>query len=165
MLANQAFDKSSNQWFFHAIEALTGKGVQQQLPRSSLLDSARAQIEQSILIDLADRRAMGALHVIGMDLQLRLGVNSRVIGEQQIAVRLFGVGLLRVLMDNDAPVEYSMRLRIQNSVVELAAFAVRAGMLDEHVIVEVLMPAPDKKSIDQALRAVARKHRMHVVAH
>ena len=73
-------------------------------------DAARAQVEQRLLVELADRRAVRALHVVGVDLQLRLGVDLRVVGEQQVMVGLLGVGLLRVLADDDPAVEDAVRV-------------------------------------------------------
>ena len=96
--------------WLHAVEALAGEGIEQQLARGHLVDAARTQIEQRVLLDLADGRAVRALHVVGVDLQLRLGVDLRVIGEQQVAVGLLGVGLLRVFVHDDAAVKNAVRV-------------------------------------------------------
>ena len=61
-------------------------------------DAAGAQVEDRVLIELADGRPVGALHVVGIDLELRLGVDLRLVGEQQVLVGLLGVGLLGVLV-------------------------------------------------------------------
>ena len=108
---------------------------------------------------------MRAFHIVGINFQLRLGVDLRVVGEQQVAVGLLGVGLLRIFVDDNAAVENAVRVIIQNAVVKLAAAAVRAGVLDEHVIVEMLAAIADEQAVDQALAALAREHRMDVVAH
>ena len=94
----------------HAVEALAGKGVEQQVARRGLVDAARAQVEELLLLDLADGGAVRAFHVVGVNLELRLGVDARVVGEQQVAVGLLGVGLLRVLVHDDAAVEYAARM-------------------------------------------------------
>ena len=75
------------------------------LRASSSADAARAQVEHRVLVELADRRAVRALHVVGEDLELRLRVDLRVVGQQQRLVRLLRVGLLRVLADDDLAVE------------------------------------------------------------
>ena len=87
------------------------------------------------------------------------------IGKQQVAIGLLGVGLLRVLVDDDAAVKDAVRAAVENAVVELAAAAVRAGVLDQHVVVEMLAAVADEQAVDQALAAFAGQHRMHVVAH
>jgi hypothetical protein len=46
-----------------------------------------------------------ALDVVGKDFQLRLGVDDRVLGKQQVLVALFGVGFLRVGRNDDLAVE------------------------------------------------------------
>src|SRR6266567_5066485 len=43
--------------------------------RLTLWNAARAQIEQRVLIERADRRAVPADHVVGEDYQLRLGIS------------------------------------------------------------------------------------------
>ncbi len=78
-----------------ALDDFAGEGVDQHPPRRFRPDAAGAQIENGFLVQLADGRAVRAFHVVGVNLQLRLGVGRRVVGEQQILVRLLGVGLLR----------------------------------------------------------------------
>jgi hypothetical protein len=58
-----------------------------------------------------------------------------------------------------------VRLVVQDSVVELATAAVWTGVLDVHVVVEMLASAPDKKAINQALATFSSQHWMHVVPH
>ncbi len=88
---------------------------------------------------------MRALHVVGVNLQLRLGIDLRVVGEQQVAIGLLGVGLLRVLVDDDAAVKDAVRVLIENPVIELPAGAVRTRVFDEHVVVEMLAAAADEQ--------------------
>ena len=66
------------------------------------------QVEHRVLVELPDRRAVRALHVVGEDLQLRLGVDLRVVGQEQRLVGLLRVGLLRVLADDDLAVEHGL---------------------------------------------------------
>ena len=73
--------------------------------RLGLADAAGAQVEDRVRVELADRRAVRALHVVGEDLELRLGVDQGVARQQQVLVRLLRVGLLRVRPDDDLAVE------------------------------------------------------------
>ena len=107
---------------------------------------------------------MGAFHVVGVDLQLRLGIDLGVVGKQQVAVGLLRVRLLRILVDDDASVEDAVGVAVENAVVELPAAAMRAGVLDEHVVIHMLPAAGDEQAVDQALAALAGQHRMHVIA-
>ena len=54
-------------------------------------------------LDLGDGRAVGAAHVVGADLQVRDRVGARRPAEDQVAVLLVGVGLLRAFGDLDQP--------------------------------------------------------------
>src|ERR1044072_6678387 len=64
---------------------------------------ARHAVEELVAIDLADRRAVRAAHVVRLDLEARDRVCVRLVGEEQVAVLLVGVRLLRVLGDLDHP--------------------------------------------------------------
>ena len=85
--------------------------------------------------------------------------------EQQVAIGLLGVGLLRVLVDHDAAVEHAVRRVVENAVVKLAAGAMRLRVLDQHVVVEMLASGADEEAVDEALGALARQNGMDVVAH
>src|SRR5579883_1774592 len=146
-----------------AVKAFTGKGLQEKTARFCFCDAARLQIEDRILFHLTDGGAVRTLYVVGVDFKLRLGVNLRVIAEQQVPVGLLGVGLLRIFVDDDTPVEDTVRLLVENAVVKLTAGAVRFRVLDQHVVVEVLMAAADEEPVDEALAALARQYGMHIV--
>src|ERR1700730_12785347 len=62
----------------NAINDVLRKGVGQHAARFPLANAARLQIECRFRIQLADGGAMGAAHVIGKDLQFRLGVDHGV---------------------------------------------------------------------------------------
>ena len=78
---------------------------------------------------------MGAFHIVRVNFQLRLGVRGGVIGEQEILVGLFGVGLLRELPNEDAPMENALRFVIQDAVEIFVAGAVWLHVFDNHVMV------------------------------
>ena len=108
---------------------------------------------------------MRTLHIVGVDLQLRFAVDSSVPREEQVAVRLLRVRLLRVLVNDDSPAENAVRPIAQYPVVELAAIAVRARMLDPHEIVHMLTAARHEEAVDQAVTALSTHDRMDVVPH
>ena len=92
---------------------------------------------------------MRASHVVGIDLQLGLGVDGRVFGQYQVLVRLLGVGFLRVLTDEDLAVEDRVRLARQNALIELVARAVRFCVIDRGVrIPEGLVVGEDPEQQD-----------------
>ncbi len=112
----------------HAVETFAGESKEQEFARRRFIDTASAQIEQSILRHLADGGAVSAFHVVGVDFQLRLGIKLRVVRQQQIAIGLLGVGFLSVFVDDDAAVKYAVRVPIENAVIKLAASAMRLGV-------------------------------------
>ena len=79
------------------VQDVAGKRVNQHDARRPVVDAARAQVEHRVLVELTDRRPVRALHVVGEDLELRLGVDLRLVAQEQRPVGLLGVGLLRVL--------------------------------------------------------------------
>ena len=98
-------------------------------------DPARLQIEERFGVQLAHRRSVGAADVVRRNLKLGLSVDHRVLREQQVAVLLDSVGLLRIGPDDDFAVEYAGSFSIQNSGVELAAGAVRLGVIHHRAVV------------------------------
>ena len=64
-----------------------------------------AEVKEGIPVELAHGGPVGALDVVGVDLELGLGRDVGVAGEEQVAVGLVGVRLLRLLADVDLPPE------------------------------------------------------------
>src|SRR3989441_1737516 len=58
-----------------------------------------------------------------------------------------------------------MRAVIQDAVIELSAVAVRAGVLHEHVVIEMLLAIADEEAVNQALSTFSSQYGVHVVAH
>ena len=83
--------------------------LDQQAARGLLVDAARHQVEQMVAVDLGDGRAVAALHVVGEDLELRLGRELAIVRQKQRVAGHLGVGLLRVLMHVDAALEDAAR--------------------------------------------------------
>ena len=131
--ASSASRSGSN---LHPLENLTGERVDQHVARVGKRQTPGAQVEDRLVVQLADRRAVRALHVVSEDLELRLGVDRRVVGQEQRAVRLLGVGLLRVLPDDDLAVEHRAGRAAQDALVDLVAAAVRLRVVDRRVVVD-----------------------------
>ena len=91
---------------------------------------------------------MGAADVVGKDLELRVGVDDRVVGQHEIAVGLFGVGLLRILVDDDAAVEDRPRRSAENALVKLKAVAVGLCMPHRDVGVRLLFAIGDVEAVE-----------------
>src|SRR5215831_5688692 len=121
------------------LEHVGGERVGEQPTRQRVGDASRLQIEERGLVDLSHGRAVRALHVVGEDLELRLRVDVRGVGEQQRVVRLLAVRLLRDRPDVDLSVEYAVRPPVENALVQLSAERVRLSVDDLRLVVAMLL--------------------------
>ena len=81
---------------------------------------------------------MGAFDVIGIDLELRFGIDFRVSGQQQIAVRLAGIGLLGAGVNMNTAIEYPVGTPVQDPLVVFLAAPVRVAVLNIGADIDVL---------------------------
>src|SRR6185437_15180115 len=72
-------------------------------------DAARTQIKQRALVELADGGTVGGLHFVGVDLQLRLGVDLGTRRQQQVLVAEVGVAAVGAGRDHDRTAEHATR--------------------------------------------------------
>ena len=107
---------------------------------------------------------MGALHVVGEDLQLRLGVDLRVVREQQRVVGLLAVRLLRDGIDEHLPVEHPMRRFVEDALVQLPAGAPFGRMVHEGLVVAVLVAAEHVEPVEARLAAAFAEGRIDIGA-
>ena len=96
MLSNPRQHLLSERIAADSLGELGGEGVEDHLLRRLLFDTARAQIEQLFFINAPDGRPVAAFHVIGVNLQLRFGVDLRQPPQQEIGIGPLGVGFQRV---------------------------------------------------------------------
>ena len=83
---------------------------------------------------------MGALHIVGHDLQLRLGVDAGPVREEQAAAELHGIGALGSAGHRHGAVEHAAAGPIGDHLVELVELAL--GTLKAHLAVLVGDLAP-----------------------
>ena len=107
---------------------------------------------------------MRAFHVIGINLELRLGVGGRVVGQQQIFVGLLGVGFLGDFAHQNAAVENPLGLVIKDAVEIFVAGAMRFRVLHDHVMVGELFAAREVQAVQHALEAFAGEFHADVIA-
>src|SRR5207302_3624143 len=115
-----------------------GEGKRRQRARRRLVQPTRSQVADLRGVELADGGAMTALDVVGVNFQLRLGIDFGAVRQQQVAVGLLRVGPLRVGMHDQLAVEHRARSTVQYTLVELAAGAARPRMVDAGVMIHVL---------------------------
>src|SRR5512143_2728509 len=108
---------------------------------------------------------MAAHHVVGEDLKLGLGIEFGRLGEQERLGHLLAVGLLRVGRDDALALENAARLAVEHGLEQLAAGAMRHGMLDEERGVAMLAAAQEERAGNVERRAFAGKARESLAAH
>ena len=121
-LANQPLGKlARGRLFLHAVEALAGKGVAAASCAPSARRCRASAGKTALLFDLADGCAVRALHVVGVDFQLRLGVDAahrrRAAGCDWSAWRRFSARPCAPRCGR----ERRRALAVENAVVKLAA--------------------------------------------
>ena len=129
-------------------EDVLGEPEGEQGARRILRDPPGARVVDGALVELADGRAMAALHVVGEDLELRLGVDLRVRRQQEIVVALARVGVLRVPMDQHPPVEHPPTVPVEEPLVDLLAGPPGLAMVHPGMEVDVLSPAGDVEPVE-----------------
>ncbi len=97
---------------------------------------------------------MAAFDVVGVDLQLWLGIDFGVLGQEQVAVGLVRIGMLGIGMHHHLTVEHGARGAGQHALIELAALALRPGVVDARVVVDMLPPAGHVQPVERAFGAL-----------
>ena len=127
--------------------------MHQQIARMFLRDAARLQVEDRLLIELANRRPVRATNIVGVNLQLRFGMDGGVFGKNEIPVCLLGVSLLRVRTNDDLPIKNRGGCSTENAFIQLMARAMGLRMIDRRVIVDMLAAGRQVKAIDGSFRS------------
>ena len=141
-----------------------GEPLGQDLAGFPLADPARPQIKKRVFLKLPDRRSVAAFHVIGKDLQLRLGVSLGRIRKEQALVRLMSVRPLRVLAHHNYPAENAAGIPRQESLEKLVALPVRLAVIHECLLVQDLVLVPEIKSVKRAGSAFSIQCHTGVIA-
>ena len=107
---------------------------------------------------------MAADHVVGEDLELRLGIELGRLGEQQRLRHLLAVGLLRAGRDDDLALEHAARLVVEHALEQLAARAARHAMIDHQRRVAMLLAAHQERAGDVERPPFAGEGRIDLAA-
>ena len=81
---------------------------------------------------------MRALHIVSINLQKRLGENTRSTRQQDVAVNLMRLGPLRMRVGQHMTHERGLGGAVQNTFIHLVAGAVRGTMAHKHDIGDLL---------------------------
>ena len=71
----------------HLVDHLVDKGILQQQSGFLKRDAALTHIEECCIVELSYRRAVGAFHIVGIDLKHGLRVHTGFAGGCQVLVR------------------------------------------------------------------------------
>ncbi len=153
LLEKNSVELAPNGFDSDPIQEVARKRVDQHVSRLFRIKPARAQVEQRVGIELADRRAVGTLDIVSEDLELRFRVDLCVLREQQRFVRLLRVGLLRVNRHDDLAVEHRAGAVIEDALVQLVAVAVRLRVEDGRVVVDETSAVDQIEPVERALGA------------
>jgi hypothetical protein len=82
-----------------------------------------------------------ALYVVGVNLQLWFRHDTGIVTDQEVLVRLIGIGLLRDLVDVDLAAEDTIRFIGEDALVELVTLTIWCRVLDTRVVVDMLLPS------------------------
>src|SRR5215208_4438587 len=103
-------------------------------------DATAHQVEEVGGVHLPRGRAVGAPHVVGQDLEVRQRDRHRLVRpEDEVPVRLVGVGLLRPPLDPDEPAENGERLVPESALVQKIRVGVGGDVVLQRVVVEDLV--------------------------
>ena len=123
-----------------------------------------AHIEQGGIVELADGGTVGTLHVVGVDLEHRLGVHTGLAAGGEVLVGHLRRRLLGSVLHEHTAREGARRLVVEDVLVELAGRAVGHTVGDEGVVVDMLLLVGDDTAVALALGALAREGEVETVA-
>ena len=147
-----------------AFDRLADERLDQQRLGFGVRNAARLEIEQQVLVEIARGRAVAALHVVGVDFELRLVVGLGVFRQQQRVRRHLGVGLLRVRPHDDLALEHAAALVVEHGLEHFAALAVRHRVIHHQRRVGMLAALEQARAADVGDRALPAEAQEQLVA-
>ena len=113
------------------------KGACKDHASDRFTDSTRPQEEERVGIELPDCRAVARTNVVRVDLELGFRVDRSPIRQQQVRVRLSGIGLLSAGLDDDPSPKDAFRLVCEYAAIFLITGAVIGDVIDRREVVDV----------------------------
>src|SRR5829696_1449185 len=155
---------------FQALQRDPARDLPEETEHDELLglaawDPAAHEIEELHIVHLAGGRAVGALDVVGLNLQPWQGDRHRLVGtEDEVAVGLVGVRLLGAGLDPDEAAEYGQRLVAQGALVQQVRVRVRGEVVLQRVMIEDLVGVGEVQAEHLGIAARFGQARVHVGA-
>ena len=148
----------------HLVDDLVDKGILQEQLSLSERDATLAHIEEGRIVELSYRRAMGTLHVVGIDLEHRLGVHSCLFRGRQVLVGHLRDGLLGAVLHEHTPCESTYGLIVEHILIEFVRRAVRHAMGNQRVIIDMLLFVGNHATVAMTLSSLAREGQVELIA-
>src|SRR4051812_26566059 len=147
----------------HLADNLCGKGIRQQPFGFPRRHSTALCVKERDIVQAPDGGTVRALHVIRKDLQLRLGVDSGGVAQQEIPVGLLCVSLLRFGANENLAVEHCPRMVVEYALIDLPAATVRLIVMDRSVIVDQLVASGEIEAVEQRLHVLVIQTGLEIV--
>ena len=148
----------------NAADHVAAERESQQGAGGGLVEAARPEIEEVIIVERAGGRAMAALDVVDVDLELRPRVDLGERRQQQVAARLAGIRPACRGLDRDAAVEGAAAARGGDAAVLLHGFGGHAAMRDLRQEVHLPFAVGEEESVEPAGRVRTLEREVEVRA-
>lgn len=148
----------------YAVDNLIDEGKLQEKLCLLQTDTALTHVEQSRVVELTYGAAVGTLHVVGINLQHRLGVHTRLLGGTEILVCLLRNGLLSAVTHKHTTCEGSRCAVVEHIFIKFVARAVSHAVVYQRVVVNVLFLVGYNASAEITLGTLTCKHKVSAVA-
>ena len=127
-------------------------------------DATLTHVEEGLVVELTHSGAVGAFHIVGVDLKYGLGVHPCLTGDEEVLVALLRHGLLGFRTYQYLTGEGSCGILVEDVLVELAAGAVGGAVVDKGVVVHMLRLVGYHAAVAGALCSLALKGEDKAVA-
>lgn len=146
------------------VDDLVDKGKLQEQFGFAFADAALAHIEQGCVVELAYGTAMRTFHVVGINLQHRLGEHTRLFRGTEVLVTLFADGLLGIFAHQHPSCKSTGSLLVEHILIEFVTGAMTYLMVDERVVVHMLRLVGNDTTVAEAFRSFALEDEVEFVA-
>ena len=146
------------------VDNLVDEGILQQQACLTTGDTSLLHIEQSSIVQLTDSRTVGTLHIVGINLQHRLGEHARRLRGTKVLVGHLRHGLLCIGLHQHPAGKGACGVVVEDILVKLVAGAVRNMMGDERVVIDMLLLVGNDTATAGTLSTLADEIEVQFVA-
>ena len=148
----------------HVVYHLVDKSILQKQTGFLQRDTTLAHVEECRIIQLSHRRTVGTFHVVGINLQHRLGVHTCLLRGREVLVRHLRGSLLSAMLYQHPAGKGTHRLIVEHILIKFVGCAMRHLMCYQRVIVHMLFLVSYHTTIALALSPLARECQVELIA-